>query len=126
MRRTLSWLALCACAAPAPVPPAPATAATGAAVVASPSAPNALAAASTAPGTQQLARQILARPDLAAYHGWITYLQFRATHAAERHADAAAVALEQQQLAQWSRRILDNPQLLSELRGVTEWAYLSP
>jgi hypothetical protein len=73
------------------------------------------------------AEQILQRPELSAYHGWIRYLQFRARHAAERFGkDPAAVKQDEQRLSEWSQRILENPKLLSELRGVTEWAYLSP
>src|SRR5690606_36208193 len=33
---------------------------------------------------------------------------------------------DHEQLASWSRRILDDPALLGSLRGVVEWAYLSP
>jgi len=74
-----------------------------------------------------LAEQILARPDLAPYHGWIRYLQFRVAHANERFADKPGAVVEDRlRFADWTRRILDNPELLSELRGVTEWAYLSP
>jgi len=74
-----------------------------------------------------LAEQILAREDLAPYHGWIRYLQFRVAHASERFADKPGQVVEDRlRFADWTRRILDNPQLLSELRGVTEWAYLSP
>jgi hypothetical protein len=74
-----------------------------------------------------LAEEILARPELAPYHGWIRYLQFRVAHAGERFADKPGAVVEDRlRFADWTRRILDNPQLLSELRGVTEWAYLSP
>jgi hypothetical protein len=77
--------------------------------------------------TAQLVQQILERPDLAAYHGWIRYLQFRAAHASERFVDRPGAVVEDRlRLAQWAQKILDNPNVLAELRGVTEWAYLSP
>lgn len=65
------------------------------------------------------ASAVLARPDLAAYHGWIKYLRFQAEHGASREAARG-------QLAEWSAKILDDPALLSKLRGVQEWAYESP
>jgi pimeloyl-ACP methyl ester carboxylesterase len=79
-------------------------------------------------GSAQLAEQILARPELAAYHGWIRYLQFRAAHASQRFLPdkPGAVVEDRLRLAHWTQKVLDNPQLLGELRGVTEWAYLSP
>jgi poly(3-hydroxybutyrate) depolymerase len=67
----------------------------------------------------ELANAVLARPDLAAYHGWIEYLSFQAEQGASR-AEAAA------QRDSWSSRVLANPALIEELRGVQEWAYLSP
>ncbi len=70
---------------------------------------------------------ILAREDLTAYHGWIKYLQFEAGVAAERFgADSPKIAERQARLEEWTQRILANPRVLSELRGVQEWAYLSP
>lgn len=71
--------------------------------------------------------EVLARADLAAYHGWIKYLQFEAGVAAERFgAESPLIAERAARLADWSQRILANPNLLHELRGVQEWAYLSP
>ncbi|HVZ36845.1 MAG TPA: hypothetical protein VG963_30680, partial [Polyangiaceae bacterium] len=76
---------------------------------------------------QLLAEQILARPELAAYHGWIRYLQFRAAHASERYSgNPGAVVEDRLRLMEWTRKILDNPNVLRELRGPVEWAYLSP
>ncbi|MEY4545050.1 MAG: hypothetical protein RL685_1245 [Pseudomonadota bacterium] len=124
MRRTLLLLALCACATPVP---APSVAPSATSVGSGPPSPAVVAPNATPDSAQELARQILERPELAAYHGWIAYLQFQAARAAERpEQDAAAGTQAPPQLAEWSRRILDQPQLLSELRGVTEWAYLSP
>ncbi|MEO8180363.1 MAG: alpha/beta hydrolase-fold protein [Deltaproteobacteria bacterium] len=81
----------------------------------------------SADGPALLAQQILSRPELAAYHGWIRYLEFRAAHASARFADQPGAVVEDRlRLAQWTRKILDNPNVLRELRGVTEWAYLSP
>jgi dienelactone hydrolase len=87
----------------------------------SPSAPT----PADVPAESELApaAQILARPDLAIYHGWIKFLRFQAEHAAARAGDAAQARAR---LADWSQRILAHPRLLSELRGVQEWAYESP
>jgi dienelactone hydrolase len=85
------------------------------------------AAPLTPDAVAQLVQQILSREDLAAYHGWIRYLQFRAAHASERFSEQPGeVVQDRLRLAQWTRKILDNPNALSELRGVTEWAYSSP
>jgi hypothetical protein len=91
-------------------------------------APEALAGArKTQRPEQARAEQILARADLAAYHGWVRYLQFRAAHAAERFPQKPdLIEDDRRRFADWTQRILDNPKLVSELRGVTEWAYLSP
>lgn len=91
-------------------------------------APEALAGArKTQRPELERAEQILGRADLAAYHGWVRYLQFRAAHAAERFSQKSDLAEDdRRRFADWTQRILDNPKLLSELRGVTEWAYLSP
>lgn len=71
--------------------------------------------------------QVLARSDLAAYHGLVKYLQFRAEHAhARAPSDPGAQAEAERRLLDLSQRILDNPKLLAELRGIHEWAYLSP
>lgn len=69
----------------------------------------------------------LARPDLAAYRGWIKYLRGDATRAAARSgaADEAAVA-KARRLDEWAARIAANPGLLGTLAGVQEWAYESP
>jgi poly(3-hydroxybutyrate) depolymerase len=100
--RSLLVAFIVACSSPrAPVPPTNASAS-------SPHPERAADAVST----------IVARPDLAAYHGWIKYLSFQAQHGVERAARAV-------QLAEWSAKILENPALLSELRGVHEWAYES-
>lgn len=70
---------------------------------------------------------ILRRDDLAAYHGWIKYLLFEAEHAGERFPDQPDVAREKRRrLEEWTRRILQNPKVLQDLRGVQEWAYESP
>ena len=71
--------------------------------------------------------EILQRNDLAAYHGWVKFLRFEADHAAERFPGRPEVAREKhQRLEAWTRRILENPDFLRDLRGVHEWAYESP
>src|SRR5688572_27221148 len=101
MRRRFLWLALCACATPTSTPPTAPAASTAAQAAAAPGGAahtGTDAAASTPAGTHELAQQILSRPELAPYHGWISYLQFRARHGAERKQDAAASAQDQQRL----------------------------
>ncbi|HEU4583567.1 MAG TPA: alpha/beta hydrolase-fold protein [Polyangiaceae bacterium] len=111
----------------APPEPAPVPASGASEVPAAAVGSDANAAPLTPDAVAQLAQQILARDDLAAYHGWIRYLQFRAAHASERFSDQPGAVVEDRlRLAQWTRKILDDPGALSELRGVTEWAYSSP
>ena len=103
------------------VKPAPHDAASAASggVGAAESAP----ASAAAPGPEA----ILERPDMAAYHGWIRYLMFRSAHAEERFGKGSERARQDQtELSSWTQRILENPDLLAGLRGVVEWAYLSP
>ena len=74
-----------------------------------------------------LPEQVLARSDLAAYHGLIKYLQFNAEHAGTRFQnDPNAESEAKRRLQDWAKRILENPKLIGELRGIHEWAYLSP
>lgn len=52
---------------------------------------------------------------------------FRAEHADERFGQGSEAARrDHEQLASWTQRILAEPTLLGSLRGVVEWAYLSP
>jgi poly(3-hydroxybutyrate) depolymerase len=108
--RALLPVVLIACSAPSP----PSTAASSTAAI------SAAASSSPLPArAAELASAVLARPDLAAYRGWIEYLRFQAEHGVSRESAGA-------QLAAWSERILDDPAVLSKLRGVQEWAYESP
>ena len=69
----------------------------------------------------------LARPDLAAYRGWIRYLACAADTAAARHgADSREAADARARLGDWVGRITADPGLLATLTGVQEWAYESP
>jgi dienelactone hydrolase len=112
--------ALVACSAPAGVAPGGAAEPTTSATL-PPEAPAETAGARARP------EAILERPDLAAYHGWIRYLMFRAEHADERFGKGSEAARrDREQLASWTERILAEPTLLGSLRGVIEWAYLSP
>lgn len=118
----LLWLA---CAPPAtrgeaapPTAPAEGAPAEGSPTAGSPAAGATLASA---------VAEILGRQDLAAYHGWIRYLKFRAEHADERFGKGSQRALaEQAELASWAPRILKDPALITRQRGVFEWAYESP
>jgi dienelactone hydrolase len=122
-RPTLSGFtlaALFACSAPAGV------ASDGAASPATAAASGSDTPAEAA-GARPSPEAILERPDLAAYHGWIRYLMFRAQHADERFGQGTEAARsDHEQLASWTERILAEPTLLGSLRGVVEWAYLSP
>lgn len=92
-------------------------------------APGAAGAAESAPSDAAALgpEAILERPDLAAYHGWIRYLTFRSAHAEERFGKGSERARKDAtELSSWTQRILANPELLGGLRGVVEWAYLSP
>lgn len=70
---------------------------------------------------------ILSRPDLAAYHGWIKYLEYDATVVANRRNVTPSAAEEKRRrLNQWADRILENPGVIGQIRGLHEWAYESP
>ncbi len=69
---------------------------------------------------------VLARPDLAAYRGWIKFLRFEADFAAAKTPVAADAAEKAKRLGDWATRIAANPKLLATLTGVQEWAYESP
>jgi hypothetical protein len=73
------------------------------------------------------ARAVLARQDLEAYHGWIRYLVFRASRDGERFGEGSDAARRARtELDTWTRRILGDSSTLAQMRGVFEWAYLSP
>lgn len=77
--------------------------------------------------TLSKAETALARPDLAAYRGWIKFLRYEAeTTAAKGGPASAAAQAKARRLADWVERITVNPQLLATLAGVQEWAYESP
>jgi pimeloyl-ACP methyl ester carboxylesterase len=119
----LPLAALFACSAPAGVAPGGAAqpGSAGEATVIDPAT-----GAETA-GARPRPEAILERTELAAYHGWIRYLMFRAGHADERFGQGTEAARrDHEQLARWTERILAEPTLLGGLRGVSEWAYLSP
>jgi len=89
----------------------------GAPPAAAPSAAQASAAPAggvEAAAASQGPEVILERPDLAAYHGWIRYLGFRAERADERYgAGSERARQDHDELAAWTQRILANPRLLS-------------
>jgi hypothetical protein len=124
----LAFLSVFSCAAPAAVGGAAAPPPSAAGGVVPPAAGDSAAAAEAAPSANSRAAEaILERADLGAYHGWIRYLKFRADHADQRFgAGSERARQERAELDGWTRRILDNPGLLAELRGVVEWAYTSP
>jgi len=69
----------------------------------------------------------LARPELAAYRGWLKYLRLLAEESVARNgADSAEARAALARLDDWTRRIAAAPDLLGKLRGVQEWAYESP
>ncbi|MBK8477424.1 MAG: hypothetical protein IPL39_14320 [Opitutaceae bacterium] len=84
-------------------------------------------AAPSLPAACAVADAALARADLAAYRGWIKFLRFEAeTSVARSGADSAPAREKIARLAAWVGRIVADPQTLSKLRGVQEWAYESP
>jgi hypothetical protein len=83
--------------------------------------------APTLPAAVSTAEAALARPELAAYRGWLKFLRFEAETAVARSgADSDAAREKIARLDDWTRRIAADPQLLGKLRGVQEWAYESP
>ncbi|MFT3829929.1 MAG: hypothetical protein QM691_09525 [Opitutaceae bacterium] len=69
----------------------------------------------------------IARPELAAYRGWLKFLRFEAETAVARAGADSAMAREKiARLEEWTQRIAADPELLGKLRGVQEWAYESP
>ena len=68
----------------------------------------------------------LARPELAAYRGWIKFLRFEAETATAKNGAASEDAqAKTKRLAGWVERITANPKILATLTGVQEWAYES-
>jgi dienelactone hydrolase len=120
---SLPFAALFACSAPAGI------ASGGAAEPATPAAGTAIdpATPAEAAGAHPRPEAILERTELAPYHGLIRYLMFRAEHADERFGRGTEAARrDHEQLASWTQRIVAEPTLLGSLRGVVEWAYVSP
>jgi len=69
----------------------------------------------------------LARPELKDYRGWLKFLRYEAETAIARHgADSNDAREKISRLKDWLHRIDADPNLLSKLRGVQEWAYESP
>jgi hypothetical protein len=69
----------------------------------------------------------LARPELNDYRGWLKFLRYEAQTAVARHgADSNNARGKIARLKDWMQRIDADPNLLSKLRGVQEWAYESP
>ncbi len=77
--------------------------------------------------TSTAATGLLARPELAAYRGWIKFLRLEAETAVARSGADSEIAREKiARLHDWATRIAADPALLGKLRGVQEWAYESP
>lgn len=91
---------------------------------------SALCAAETGsprPADAASVHTLLQRADLAAYRGWLKFLQFRAEQETARSgADSEAAKKASERLREWMRRIDEDPGVLGKLRGVQEWAYESP
>lgn len=94
--------------------------------------------ASTLPGVETTAAPVvcadvtsradalIARPELAAYRGWLKYLEFRATFDTEKFGAESTEAKESiARLDDWTTKIEADPAILGKLRGVQEWAYES-
>ncbi|MFA5257425.1 MAG: hypothetical protein WC360_04685 [Opitutales bacterium] len=73
------------------------------------------------------ARALIARPELAAYKGWLKYLIFRTAFDAEKQGPRSEQALAAEaRLEEWTAKIEADPDIIGKLRGVQEWAYESP
>lgn len=71
-------------------------------------------------------KTILSSRDLERYHGWLRYLQFRATAYEQQEGKTADHTLQGLfRLNSWVQDINTNPAVLNTLSGVQEWAYLS-
>jgi hypothetical protein len=69
---------------------------------------------------------LIARPEYAAYRGWLKYLEFRVKSDAVRFGAESKEAKEAlARLEDWTAKIEADPNLISKLRGVQEWAYES-
>jgi pimeloyl-ACP methyl ester carboxylesterase len=69
---------------------------------------------------------LIARPELAAYRGWLKYLEFRAKFDAETFgAESIEAKAAHERLGEWTAKIEADPAILGKLRGVQEWAYES-
>lgn len=86
-----------------------------------------IAVPSSAETLESRSEKLLARADLAAYHGWIKFLHHVAEATTARDgADSEAARRAIERLDTWTARIDANPSVLQTLRGVQEWAYESP
>ena len=89
--------------------------------------PSTEPAAPSLPAASAAAETVIARPELAAYRGWLKYLRLLAEESVARHgSDSAEARAALARLDDWTRRIAADPELLGKLRGVQEWAYESP
>lgn len=81
-------------------------------------------AAETSAAIEARAEALIGRADLADYRGWLKYLLFLS----RRPAASLPAGTEEPhaRLASWLAKIENDPQLLSKLRGVQEWAYEAP
>jgi len=69
---------------------------------------------------------LIEKPDLAAYRGWLKYLKFRAINDPIRMGPESDNAKEAfLKLIDWTSEIAADPDIISKLRGVQEWAYES-
>lgn len=69
---------------------------------------------------------LIARSEFAAYRGWLKYLEFRVKFDAEKFgADSEQAKASLARLDDWTAKIEADPNIISKLRGVQEWAYES-
>lgn len=73
------------------------------------------------------ARRMQAQPRMADYAGWIDYLatQVDLGMATEGDTPSGKTIEAASRLTDWMSKIADDPNILSKLRGLQEWAYLS-
>jgi dienelactone hydrolase len=75
---------------------------------------------------EKQSNSILAMESLNRYHGWIRYLKFLCSRYQERDSiEADRTLAELLRLDEWTKKIMDDPDIFKAFSGVMEWAYPS-
>lgn len=71
-------------------------------------------------------QKLTVAPEKSACHGWLKYLQYLLEDTRERFPENIEAATDAAyRLHNWMMKIQENPNLMNDLKGVIEWAYLS-